>query len=116
MASPRISFRFLISFDCWGACVCPQNNPSVPPYLLVHSQTQQHTGHGPSQRIEKAIHNISRTTMAESLLFTVPPPAPLSPPTSKAVRRPIRRRKRSLAASAASVVILGESLHGIGRN
>lgn len=46
--------------------------------------------------------------MAESLLFTVPPPAPLSPPIYTA----IRRRKRSLAASAAGVMILGESLRG----
>ena len=54
--------------------------------------------------------------MAESLLFTVPPPAPLSPPMYTAVNRPIRRRKRSLAASAAGVMILGESLTVVGEN
>lgn len=46
--------------------------------------------------------------MAESLLFTVPPPAPLSPPIYTA----IRRRKRSLAASAAGVMILATSANG----
>ncbi|EJK62861.1 hypothetical protein THAOC_16512 [Thalassiosira oceanica] len=46
--------------------------------------------------------------MAESLLFTVPPPAPLSP----LIYTAIRRRKRSLAASAAGVMILATSANG----